>query len=156
MASKTPNVNGILISECGFDEATLKLLQLSRFYFVSYSAGRMPDCQTAVDICAKEFGRRYAVEIAIAMLCVLGAMRQSRKTMFRYNSRACPGYRTRVTDCERLLFLTVQFFKNENYGKAHVTAMMLCEGHDTTQLFNEIASLKSFLEKAENSAKKIS
>ncbi|MEM9330613.1 MAG: hypothetical protein AAGA53_04760 [Pseudomonadota bacterium] len=156
MACNNPNTQGYLIGECGFDEATQKLLHLSRFYFISYASGEMPDCHAAVDICTEDFGQRYSVEIAIGLLCILGAMRKSRKTIFRFNNTACPKCRNRVSDCERLLFLTLQNYRNGQYSRAYVTAMMLCEGHDTTHLLREIGRLKNFLEKAESNRKKIS
>ncbi|MEM9279037.1 MAG: hypothetical protein AAGA76_10730 [Pseudomonadota bacterium] len=156
MSCNDHNAQGTPISECGFDEATQQLIYLCRFYFTSYAAGETPDCETAVDICRKGFGQDYAVEISIGLLCVLSAMRERRKTIFRYNSATCLKCHDRVSDCERLLFMTIQSIKDGRYSQAHVSAMMLCEGHDTTRLFREITRLNSFLEKAQSGMKKIS
>ncbi|MEM7214523.1 MAG: hypothetical protein AAF423_03185 [Pseudomonadota bacterium] len=147
---------GIPISECGLDDFTLKLLQLSRVYFTAYAEGEAPDGKLAAAICKRDFGHRYSVEIAMSLLCVLGAMRESRKSTFKFNSTTCQKCRYRISDCERLLFLTIKASRDGNKSEAWVFAMMLCEGNDAMPLIKAVERLNHFMNKIKFEPKNIS
>ncbi|MEM7068002.1 MAG: hypothetical protein AAF478_03885 [Pseudomonadota bacterium] len=150
MANHNHIIRGTPIEECGFDDTTLKLVHLSRCYFSAYAAGATPDCETAVEMCKEKFGQTYAVEIAMGLLCVLSAMRTSRKSTFQFNHACCEKCRNRITQSERLLFSTLASIRQNNRSQAYVTALMLCEGYETDELFKTMEQLSRFLDRAEN------
>ncbi len=147
MSDRNHQIKSKAISDCGFHDNTVKLIELSRFYCSYFGKGLQPDFDAATAYCRTRFDHSNPDEVAMGLLCVLNAMRKSRKSTFSFHCLGCPNCRKRVSECERLLFQTIEDMRLGLKQKASVSAMMLCEGNDTNDFLTSADQLGKILEK---------
>lgn len=97
--------------------------------------------QAPADVAEAWFGRGSGLEITSAVLSLVNALRQSRRSMFRFSNPACKVCREFVTEHEHLLLRIVMAMQSGNLIGARTSAIMLCEGHDENPLLKAVGNV---------------
>ena len=125
----------IPIDQAGLSREEIQLLELLRYFCSHFAAGLSPQEVLDKGMDPEILETELSGRTVIAFMNVLLAMRQSRKSVFRFNSSHCAVCRHRVSECENLLLSTIRSRRNRELQAARVYAMILCEGNDTDLLF---------------------
>lgn len=78
---------------------------------------------------------------ALAVLDVVGALRGTRRSAFRFSNPACPCCAERLTEHERQLMAALRAVREDRLDAARAHAMLLLEGGDSALLLGAMAML---------------
>ncbi len=135
----------LLLADSGFDVIEYRLLAISRYFLVSYTKPQTAAWEIAFDLSCVDFGERDGPHVAMALVNLLRAMRESRKTTFHFNNPRCPQCAGRVCDCERHLIGAIKAARHRKIADVRMESLILCEGFDTEPLIMAINSLVALL-----------
>jgi hypothetical protein len=113
-----------------FDADERQVLHIARTFFRSFA---MPETQAwigGVGAALRGFDHAAAPHIYVATLGAVQAMRQSRRSVFRFNDPCCPDCADRATDGERLFLGGLRAMRDGAPERAAALATILCEGND--------------------------
>lgn len=133
--------NDQLISDQGFDEFEIQLLQIARCFFKTFAAPKSQSWQRAFFDAERFFPAPFGATIATAILAVIDELRIARKSSFVFINGRCASCAHRLTQEERYLIAAVHHIRGRCRSQAHANAMMLCEGHDPSDLLAAIGRL---------------
>lgn len=134
-----------LLVHAGFDSIECRLLTISRYFLVSYAKPHTSAWEIAFDLGCLDFGERDGPLVAMALVNLLRAMRESRKTTFHFNNPRCQECAGRICDCERHLMAAIRAARNRKIADVRMESLILCEGFDTEPLISAIDSLVALL-----------
>ena len=134
-----------LFAHSGFDLIECRLLTISRYLLVSYAKPQTAAWEIAFDLSCVDFGECDGPLVAMALVNLLRAMRESRKTTFHFNNPRCPECAGRICDCERHLIGAIKAARNRKIADVRMESLILCEGFDTEPLILAIGGLIALL-----------
>ena len=100
---------------------------------------------SAGDVAEAWFGRGLGLDIASHCLSLIRAVRQSRRSNFRFSNPACPVCREYVSGHEEVLLRLLMGQLQGKLAAARACAIMICEGHDETDLIQAAGKLSAAL-----------
>lgn len=129
------------LEECAYRDEDVALLEVMRYFFVSFTDPERQAWETAFQCSEIYFGPQRGGEVALALLRMIQTMRVSRRTTFRFSNPYCSSCRLRVTDCERHMLGAFRDLSAKNTASARAKALMLCEGFPAGEFLNAAAAL---------------
>lgn len=122
------------------------LLKAFRYFLLAYTEHDQAHCQTAMGVLAANFGgKEKGRQIGFSMLRVLQEARYARTNHFVFVTPCCEKCSYQLMDCERYLIESLKHVFGHDISKAHVPAMLLCEGADTDKFIDSVVKLKAEL-----------
>ncbi len=106
------------------------VLQIMRLYMQSVSHPPSMAWMAALSGADTAFGRTFGPQIAARTLEALQRVRVSRKSVFHFNSPACPCCSQIVTEHERRFMRALECANAGALGQAKMELIMLCEGNN--------------------------
>lgn len=122
--------NGVPIESLVLQPGEFIALSVARHYFSSFAQPGAQGWLGALSDALACYGEEQGPHVAVAVLGAVQTMRQSRESVFRFNSAACPGCSAYVTDNERLFINTMRAVMRGDAEAANGFAAILCEGND--------------------------
>ena len=116
----------------GFDEFELQVLEIARYFFVTWSSPHSQSWMDAFMLAEQMFPAPFGATIAHAVAIMLNEMRSARPHLFNYHNPRCAGCSRKITDEERYLIAALQAVRRGQRSQAETQALMLCEGQDAT------------------------
>jgi hypothetical protein len=101
--------------------------------------------EATTDVAEAWFGLGTGLTVASEVFYLFKALRQARRSTFRFSNPACPVCREFVTEHEQMLIDIIVSLQTQNLVCARTTAIMLCEGHDENPLLDAAADIAETL-----------
>ena len=122
------------VAAANFDDIEMIFLDAARHFFLSFTEPETQAWETGLSIAMHRLGPEVGSIFATQSLAIVQAMRFSRRSTFHFSNPRCPCCRDKLTEHERNLMDTLIAVRRGNMSGAHLTAMMLCEGHSTDKM----------------------
>ena len=137
-----PFGNRKLLVNAGLDPFELAFLQISRYFFASFSDPERRHWSTAFTLAKRAWGPFHGPALATGIVEVLDAMRMTRRETFMFSNPVCPNCSSKISGHERNLMTCVMAARRGNRTKLNAGALMLFNGQEP-QVF--IAVLDAFI-----------
>lgn len=106
------------------------VLSIARHYFETFANPGEHGWLAATSDALACFGSDQGPRAGLSVLCAVQAMRQTRVSVFRFNSARCPACSAWVSDAEKLFLMTLRAVVRDDPAAAQGYAAILCEGND--------------------------
>lgn len=116
-------------------------LTLARLFFQSFAGARSDGWVAAMAEAEARFGHRDGPIVAARLLAALQAIRQSRRSVFMFNSPACPGCAAIATEHERRMMRALSALRRGEVTAARAEIVMLCEGRGDDRVLRALTAL---------------
>lgn len=116
-------------------------LTLARLFFQSFAGTRPNGWVTAMAEAEARFGDRDGPIVAARLLAALQAIRRSRRSVFMFNSPACPGCSAIATEHERRMMRALSALRRGKATAAYAEIVMLCEGQGADRVLSTLSAL---------------
>ena len=133
------------VSKAGLDQVEIGLLAVFRHFIASFAAPDQQAWTTALRLACDLWGPKDGAPVAVALLEVTDAMRRARRSMFHFSNPNCPCCRGALTANERHVITLIHAIRRGRLTDARTQAMLLCEGHDTTEVLHTATVLAALL-----------
>lgn len=124
--------NTQLAEDQGFDAFELHVLEIARYFFVTWSDPHSQSWMEAFLRAEQMFPPPFGATIANAVVVMLNAMRVARPHLFNYHNPRCVGCSRQITDEERYLISALHAVRRGQRSTAETQTLMLCEGRDAS------------------------
>lgn len=135
------------VFDAGLDQFELHLLQVARWFFVSFAQPPSHAWLRGFGEADAVFGSCDGPRFAYETLGMVQALRHSRLSVFHYSNPSCESCALVLTEAERRLFQSLSLVRRGRIGRAQAGLMMLCEGNETTVLQDALKRLAIALPK---------
>ena len=113
-----------------------KILKIARYYFMTFAEPSKQTWLNASEYSIKQFSADQGPFVALAVLSAIQAMRQARKSEFKFNDPDCKLCARNVTEHERAFINIIRCKVRGQDDAASAHAIILCEGNDHQQFLN--------------------
>ncbi len=117
---------GTPLIELGYAPRELSVLVIARHYFRTFAEPQGQHWMTALTAACDIFGTAEGPRAAAAVLVAIQAMRQARRSVFRFNAPDCPCCAAHVSDHERLLLGALQAVARGERGTPQAVLLVEC------------------------------
>lgn len=134
-----------LLSEQNYSIVEEDILKIARLFFVTFG---QPDSQLwmhAYRFADQLYPAMTGTNIAQATLVMLNEMRMIRPHTFNYTDPRCACCSAFVTAEERYLMDSFRHIRQGSRTRAHMAAMLLCEGNDPSAFLDAATRLNEML-----------
>ncbi|MEM8576687.1 MAG: hypothetical protein AAGF60_02445 [Pseudomonadota bacterium] len=138
-----PRADETSIDTLNLDPFEFGFLSAARYFMVAFTGDQSAWINTVLNADAFFPGPRSAETMREA-LRVIQHMRAARRSCFRFSNPRCPCCAAIVTADERHLIQMVQHTRATRTSLAASSAMLLCEGHDVTDLLRQAGHFTTF------------
>ena len=138
------------IGEMNLDSIDFACLTAYRYFCLSFAEPAVQSWTTPILAANSFFPDPGSAEAMRRTFAVLHEMRISRRSPFRFSNPRCQGCSSIVTHDERHLVQLIQAARRKSDAPLLPSAMLLCEGNDSTRLVTAAKDFaKLFLVKEE-------
>lgn len=130
-----------LVADQNYDRIERYTLETARIFFVAFTDPKTQFWMHAYRYCESAYTAPKGATIAQATLNMLNAMRAARPHTFNYTDPRCRDCSECMTAEERYLMESFRHLRNNRYGPAHMSALLLCEGQDPTAFLDATVQL---------------
>ncbi len=123
-----------VVSAQGYELCERHILELSRIFFVSFGQPETQFWMKAFCWAEKLYPAPAGATVAQAVLRMLNEMRTARPHTFKYTDPRCVNCSAFMTSEEKYMMDMLCHLRKNAGAKAHLSAMLLCEGNDPTAL----------------------
>ncbi|MEO0938811.1 MAG: hypothetical protein AAFY38_11715 [Pseudomonadota bacterium] len=142
------------LASLGLDAFDYGFLCAARYFFVAFSGN--PNAWIHAILNADAFfPHTQSADCMRAALAAVQDMRASRRSCFHFSNPSCPCCSVIVTPDERHLVQLFQHVRQGHTSRAASSAMLLCEGRDTSALITSMHALSAFAPGAKQSARTV-
>lgn len=134
-----------LVSRAGFSNHELTVLATARYYFRAFAEPESQAWMRALAVPRCSLGEDLGARVAVAVLDMVREMRLARRTMFNFSNPECPVCANVLCETERHLMGVYSAVSRAQQSEAHAHALLLCEGHDPSNLLLAAADLAALL-----------
>ncbi|MEM7422619.1 MAG: hypothetical protein AAF334_02795 [Pseudomonadota bacterium] len=131
---RDPSSKEMLVSEANLDMGEITILEICRYFFVSFTSPCSHAWMKAFVKAESMFPPDSAAEVAWRTAAFLQGMRTSRRSIFQFNSPNCPGCARILSEHERQLLGVLVATRCNRESEAMTHAMVICEGNSTDSL----------------------
>jgi len=132
---------GAAVSQFAFTAEEWAVLQIARHYFASFAAPASQGWLRAIATALEAYDHETAPHVAVAVLGVVQTMRQTRRSVFGFNSPDCIACCRHLTLAERSLMNAIRSAARRQDDRARAHAAFLCEGNDTRAFMRALDTL---------------
>lgn len=143
---RAPESKETLVADAGLDRLDAACLEIARCFFATFAAPESQNWICAFSIARGLFTLQDGANIALQLLKLLQAVRQSRVSVFQFNSANCSGCARWLTEHERRLMKAITELRRGHQERALLQMMLLCEGNDTNRVMIELKELVQILQ----------
>ena len=130
-----------LLADAGYDRIEITFLSLARCFFLSYAEPETQAWEIAFVKSHRDLGPEIGALFAQETLKIVQAMRLSRRSIFCFSNPRCPCCCDKLSDHERNLMNAFIAIRCNKKSEAHLHAMILCEGHSTETLLQNMSHM---------------
>ncbi|MEM6621889.1 MAG: hypothetical protein AAF674_06635 [Pseudomonadota bacterium] len=142
---RTPSEKEVSATDAGLDGDERSVLEISRFYFMSFASPDSHAWMVAIGRARNRFAESAAPSIAVSILEAVQSMRCSRISTYIFNSPTCPCCSEILSEHERQFIGILVATRCQRRSEAHTHAMLLCEGNPVEDLLERMKSLARLL-----------
>lgn len=126
------------------------MLSVARHYFDAFARPEGQAWIAAVSKALELFGAKRGPEVSVAVLIAVQAMRQARRSTFRFSNPDCAICSAFATQHERSLMASLRAAARGRRDDAAAHAAILCEGNDVRALVHalEVLAQRAFTQNA--------
>ncbi|MEM8871610.1 MAG: hypothetical protein AAF848_02100 [Pseudomonadota bacterium] len=129
------------VHEAGLDLFEVAVLDIMRFYFLSFADPASQGWLRAMHTATTHFKAEAAPIIAFQILAMVQAMRCSRASVFIFSSPVCPECSAMLSDEERHMMAAIHCIRCGRPNEARTHAMLLCQGNPTETFLMAVDAL---------------
>lgn len=144
---RTPDSKETIVADACLDTLEETCLEVVRHIFVTFAAPASQSWIRAFSIASDVFGTQEGANIALQLTKLLQAVRQSRTSVFQFNSADCSGCARLLTEHERRLMKAITEKRQGHQERAVLQMMLLCEGNSTDCVMTELTKLVQSLDR---------
>lgn len=133
------------IASLGYGASERAVLTIARYYCAAYAAPQTQSWIAGIGHAMATFDAQRGPAIAVAVLAVTQTLRQTRRSVFRFNAANCACCSEQVTDHERLLISALRACLRGDDSAAAGHAFVLCEGNEAQDFLDALSALAQTL-----------
>ncbi|MEM7547775.1 MAG: hypothetical protein AAF367_19790 [Pseudomonadota bacterium] len=129
------------VATCGFDSFETDVLDVARFFFLTFSAPPGHSWIDAFALGEERFGRMMGATMTHSVLHAVQTIRRNRRNPLTFINPCCAVCAKRITQEERYFITTLHSLRRNQRSEAQMFAMMVCEGQGAADLVTSCIGL---------------
>ena len=136
---------GIAVDSCGFEESEIQMLELVRYFCMSFAEPNSYGWETAMDRAEQTFGEEAGARIACGIARLLRSVRDSRSSTFEFTNASCKACSKRIRPAELNVMRLIRGARTGDRAQLETAALILAEGNPAHTLLDTARSVARVL-----------
>jgi len=142
---RVPKASDCYVSALGLIEAERHVLTIARLFFQSFARPASQNWMAAMEEAEAFFGEDDGPVVAARTLALLKVIRQTRRSVFMFNTPGCPGCSAVATEQERKMMTSLVAIREGDIRRARVALVEVCESEQVDGVMRDVRRLANTL-----------